>query len=109
MAQSFKHIKVTPADNDEVVIIAGAPNAADDDVDAGVTSNAEDAYHPTTLEASEPSARAEAATKKGAVDAYHPTTLEDIESSKMPKTQIAVIVVAVVVLVAFAIWFFVLT
>ena len=40
-------------------------------------------------------------------DAYHETTLDDIKESKMPKTQIAVIAVALVCLAAFIIWYIV--
>lgn len=118
MTQGFKHIKVNPADDSEVVIIAGAPDAASEEDVRTVDVIVEDreADEPTADEnpaverpADKQPADVKKRSKEDAEDAYHPTTLEDIESSKMPGTQIAVIVVAVIVLVAFGIWFFVLT
>lgn len=114
----FKHITVNSGDGDDVVIHAGiveptavepvpAPRAAGDadgvaPADKPVAAADKPvAANPTASSALRPSGRPAAASPK---DAYHETTLEDIEGSKMPKTQIIVIALAVIGIAAFVIW-----
>lgn len=89
----FKHIKVTPADEQEVVIHAGAPRES---VAEQVSERkAESAPAPAPTKPVSPRAK----------DDFQPTTLEDIQGSKMPKTQVAIIVLAVLAVVAFVVWY----
>lgn len=102
MDGGFKHIKVTPAQEQEVVIHAGArtshdeqrPSAAQEEPAASMRKRKE------TQEALSASRRA-----KMRDAGYEATTLEDIESSRMPKVQVAIIVVAVCAIIAFVVWY----
>ncbi|MCI9129471.1 MAG: hypothetical protein HFJ65_04050 [Eggerthellaceae bacterium] len=99
MAEGFSHIKVTPAEEAEVVIHAGAPCSSS--VEEGQAAKVPD-------KASEDAAFAKSAPVKSAArsqDAFKETTLEDIQGSKMSKMQIAIIVVAVLAIVAFIVWY----
>ncbi len=114
----FKHITVNPGDADDVVIQAGIVDAGAgaDPLDRGSTrcEPADDvrpdpataATLPTAAAAAhdgEPRSAASEPTPSSS-SAYHETTLEDIKSSKMPKTQIIVIALALVAIAAFVIW-----
>lgn len=91
----FKHIKVAPAEQ-EVVIHAGVPQKTEPAQPADAVPVAE----PEKSAEPEP-AHGRTATPR----AYQGTTLEDIQSSKMPNTQVAIIVVAVLAIIAFAVWY----
>ena len=94
-AQRFSHIKVSDAD-DDIVIQAGAAPAPEPAVPA--------APEPDPAPAAPVSpAPARPAAKRA--DAYRETTLEDLESSKMGTAQKAVIVLAVIGVIAFAVWY----
>lgn len=94
-AGGFKHIKVTPAEEQEVVIHAGAaPEQVVEKEERTAGTASEEAPQPATAQPS-----------KKPAQAYQGTTLDDIESSKMPKTQVAIIVVAVCAIIAFAVWY----
>lgn len=108
----FKHITVNPGDADDVVIQAGIVDAGAgaDPLDRGSTrcEPADDVRpDPATAAAAahdgEPRSAASELTPSSP-SAYHETTLEDIKSSKMPKTQIIVIALALVAIAAFVIW-----
>lgn len=105
----FKHITVNPAETDDVVIHAGAPAAAQD-----APSAARPASHPSQPESTTASpasadspSDSSSSARPAKKDAYRQTTLEDIQSFKMSKTQIAVIVVALAAIVAFVVWYLV--
>ena len=110
----FKHIRIgaQPSDArgveepDEVIVIGsderisknGEPETAsigEDGIESPLTG--EDAPAVATADGDPRALRKQ--------DGYTPTTLEDIESSKMPRTQIAVIVIAVICLAAFVAWY----
>ena len=119
----FEHIRIgekdvsdMPSDDDEVVIRAGVRDAPKED---RPEADCRDDGHPKADERDDLPAReldehgdcsegdrqddhAQEAEQDGV---YHPTTLEDIESSKMPRMQIAVISVALACLAAFIIWY----
>lgn len=105
----FKHITVNPGDADDVVIQAGIVDAGAgaDPLDRGSTRcEPEDDVRPGPAAAAhdgEPRSAASEPTPSSP-SAYHETTLEDIKSSKMPKTQIIVIALALVAIAAFVIW-----
>ena len=114
----FKHITVNSAGDDDVVIYVGAPvapsdadeNGADIEVDvAEMTGDNESDRSSISSKAtskSEPDKSDKANIAKGpAGSSYHETTLEDIESSKMPKTQIVVVTLCVIAIVAFILWY----
>lgn len=117
--QEFSHITVT-ADEDDVVIQAGAveeavveeapaaevddareedPESAPEDVSSASGRNAEvPASSATTPTA--PTAR-----EKADAASFRETTLDDLESTRMPTTQKAIIIVAVLGVIAFAAWY----
>lgn len=88
----FKHITVNPAEPDDIVIHAGAPQS-----DSQPPQAKKDAPEPAS-----PSSKP--APSKAPSD-YHATTLEDIQGFKMSKTQIAVIIIALAAIVAFVVWY----
>lgn len=98
----FKHITVNPAEADDVVIHAGAPVPRDEGADAHAEAAPQAQARPA-LDAG--ASNASPAPKRQ--DAYRQTTLEDIQSFKMSKTQIAVIVVALAAIAAFVVWYLV--
>lgn len=94
-AGGFKHIKVTPAEEQEVVIHAGA-----------VPEQAVEKEERATGSASEQASRSiPAQPLKKPAQAHQGTTLDDIQSSKMPKTQVVIIVIAVLAIIAFVVWY----
>lgn len=113
----MKHITVTPADDDEV-IIAGLQGDAVPQADAKETKPAA-AHEPASEEPDgrEETARAQAPreeaaepkpakTKPAARDAYHETTLEDLERTPMPLAQRIVIIAAVVCIIGALVYYF---
>lgn len=91
----FKHIKVTPAREQEVVIHAGAARAAAPQSKAQGEEQCEAGPKPAPD-------KAQASVQS---QVHHGTTLDDIRSSKMPKTQVVIIVLAVCAIIAFAVWY----
>lgn len=108
----FDHIKVTPAD-DDIVIVAGIRSDEDASPAAATSPTSSDersvapSGSPDGMNDDEGPARAKAADAADVRDAYHPTTLEDIESTKMPLVQKVIIILAVCGVAAFAIWYIV--
>lgn len=122
--QEFSHITVT-ADDDDVVIQAGAVEgtvagrAAASGADAADASDAADAFD--AADASDVGDAADGAADtaasevvgdaaaggadKTAASSYRETTLEDLKAAKMSATQKVIIVVAVLGVVAFAVWY----
>ena len=97
----FKHIKVTPAEEQEVVIHAGASALSDVEPEAQPESIA-----PSQAVCEEPRAEAPVRPRKQrGASGYRATTLQDIESTKMSPMQIGIIVVAVLAIIAFAVWY----
>ncbi len=97
----FKHIKVTPAEEREVVIHAGASALPDVEPEVQPESIA-------PSQAVREEQRAEAPVrprKQRGASGYRATTLQDIESTKMSPMQIGIIVVAVLAIIAFAVWY----
>lgn len=90
-ANGFKHIKVTPAEEPEVVIHAGAPREVSK-------------KEPRGQEAPTPPVRPDQ-PKRVSSQPRQGTTLEDIKGSKMPKTQLVVIILALLAIIAFAVWY----
>ncbi len=123
----YKRITVNPGDDDDIVIVAGAPaqksshrDQSSHDVHVSSTvppkasveaSSAAPSKMPSETSSTAPSkvspeASSTAPSKTSSeASEYHPTTLADIKESKMPKTQIRVIVLAIVAIAAFIIWY----
>lgn len=110
--KKFNHITVTPADDEDIVIVAGVrPDAVEQPFEDKneISVNAE--------RSNERSNSVEFVDKQpdgGTVefrdsgkDEYHPTTLKDIEGSKMPLSQKVIIALAICGIAAFAIWYIV--
>lgn len=97
----FRHIKVTPAEEQEVVIHAGASALPDVEPEPqpGSVEPSRAACEGTRSEAPE------RARKQPDAAGHRATTLQDIESTKMSAMQIGIIVVAVLAIVAFAVWY----
>lgn len=105
----FKHITVNPAEPDDIVIHAGAPKGDSQSSEAVIadmspaSSNDQPSNQPSAAKLSGSKA------PSAATSAYRATTLEDIQGFKMSKTQIAVIIVALAAIVAFVVWYTILS
>ncbi|WP_251212031.1 hypothetical protein [Adlercreutzia murintestinalis] len=99
----FKHIRVTGAD-DDVVIVAGAQT---EEADRAEADRAPAASSDDLSASSEKRDAVCAPGPEASTGAYHPTTLEDIAESKMSVTQKVVIALAVAAVIVFFVWRFV--
>lgn len=110
--QTFSHISVTSDDEDDVVIVAGAPTrpSSRPAPAASQAQAAPTAPHVQVEAAPEEPAPApdKAAPARGKTDAYQETTLDDLAESKMSAMQKAIIVVAIVAIIAFVVYYMVL-
>lgn len=121
MAQNeskFSHISVSAGDDDDVVIVAGATHAATPSRQGvpDASPKPEPAFEPAREGEGElgdarqvsasrkPEAQA-AAKGSPARDRYEETTLDDLQSTKMSSMQKAIIVVAVIGVIAFAVYY----
>lgn len=125
MAQSegFKHITVTAAEDEDVVIVAGAvaeeggdavqvdpAETAVDVPDVAKASARENEAAPKPVadapETAKPKAAKQAPSKrsKRKGDSYHETTLEDLQSTPMSFTQRVVIIAAIVCIIGAVIY-----
>ncbi|WP_101722119.1 SURF2 Surfeit locus protein 2 [Eggerthella timonensis] len=104
----FSHITVTPDDEDDVVIQAGARPAR------AAAPAAEEAFAPAARtvddeaveQAVEDAAAPEPADEDSAEDAgFQETTLDDLESAPMPVAQKIVIALGVVGVIAVVAWY----
>ena len=113
--KEFNHIKITPPQEEDVVIHAGASRSVDPTASADVGPDAAPiasdiaSDEPAPIHAASPSVRdssnADARSRsKKAAKQYKETTLEDIESSKMSTTQKVIIVIAILAVIAFAVY-----
>lgn len=107
-SKTYKHIKVGPVENDELVIKAGKSNI---DKVGNASESVSKASEVTNEEvpkkdiAANGKAESGETTKPGS--SYKPTTLEDLKTSKMSWTQIVVIAVALIAISAFIFWYIV--
>lgn len=113
----FSRIQVTPPEEEDIVIIAGAVEEPESKVqlqsdpdDALVVADdgpatAEDASVEGAMSEKDVAAagRASAASRKGAD--YRETTLDDLQRTRMSGVQKAIIALAIVAVVAFIIWY----
>lgn len=124
MAQGeFKHITVTPADDDDIVINAGVvrspetvSSGSDEDLDSteAESNTSEKPEIPSSESQEKPaetdgaSAAARKARGKGAKkkDDYHEATLEDLQGEPMSTTQRIVIIAAVVCIIGALAYYF---
>ena len=132
----FTHISVTPEEEEDIVIQAGAvpkeevesetlEAAADEPSSSDVGETDDEAFRAgvesetAEVEAIKPkaaknqeaaknqkAAKSKKAAKAAKKDDYKPTTLEDIESSKMPTMQKVIIVIAVIAVIVFFLYYF---
>lgn len=114
---TYTHIKITPPEEEDVVIYAGA--AADAEEPASEQS-AQGAKESVASDVSTTSVKAvgnieadsgadegssvNRSPKRRKNEGYKETTLEDIKSSKMSTTQIVIIVIAILAVIAFAVY-----
>ena len=118
--EGFKHITVTAAEEEDVVILAGAATAGDSEMPESFEAPAEalqvaeePAPRPEGPTPRHPEGEARRASAKQATserskqkDGYHETTLEDLQDSPMPLTQKIVIVAAIVCIIGALIYYF---
>ena len=110
--EGFKHITVTAADEEDVVIIAGAKE------DAGREQESENPDpmpepEPEIAPAPEPVPQSEADAEPALApqpkpkqkDSYHETTLEDLEHTPMPFAQRVVIIAAIICIIGAVIYY----
>ena len=119
----FKHITVTPAEEEDEVIRAGLPETPEDAPETEAQVEPEDAL----LEPEAQVEPADAPEEEGApaieepavkpqpervrarakkADDYHETTLEDLESGPMPMAQKIVIIAAVICIIGALAYYF---
>lgn len=111
--QRFSHISVSAGDEDDVVIVAGDTHA--DAPSRPVAPAASPEPEPAPERAREGEGKSEAAPAKPAPsatpkrpserDGYEETTLDDLQNTKMSSMQKAIIVVAVIGVIAFAVYY----
>ena len=111
--EGFKHITVTAADDDDVVIRVGAapkeepvPSATDDRADTATPAQGHipaEGDTPVRARSARPSIaatnRAHRAPAKKKRDDYRESTLEDLQSQPMPLAQKVTIIAAVVCII----------
>lgn len=110
MAQDdgFKHISVTAADEDDIVIVAGIKDDAGSKPETLSVPAPE--VEPEPEPESEPAPKPKAAAQvqvqpnPGRKDAYHETTLEDLEHAPMPFAQRVVIIAAIICIIGAVIY-----
>ena len=121
--KEFNHIKITPPQEEDVVIHAGTSRSVDPMASADVGPDAAPiasdiaSDEPAPIHAASPSVRSDSGKADGdssnadarsrskkAAKQYKETTLEDIESSKMSTTQKVIIVIAILAVIAFAVY-----
>lgn len=109
--EGFKHITVTAADEDDVVIVAGAPEAVPEEPEPASDHEPEPAPEPEKPKATQDAARKasqdakrKAAQKPKPESGYRETTLEDLQGKPMPLIQKVVIVAAIVCIIGAVIY-----
>lgn len=104
--QEPRHIRIN-AHDDEVVIYAGQAK----EEDGTVHGPASEAVAEAQVQGDDTARSGETAppASKDSRDEYRATTLEDLNSSKMSTTQKVIIVLAVISILAFIIWYAILT
>ena len=125
----FKHIKVTAPEEDDVVIVAGAPRKAEPSGPEGVDIAQASANEPAPASAHAPAQQAakgdsskgdsdkgdtepapekttteKPKAKAAPADGYRETTLEDLEDRSMPLTQKIVIIAAIICIIGAVIY-----
>lgn len=116
---SYKHIKATPVEDDDIIVVAGVGSESVGS-DAGAASSAPlkssssaEGASPATFglepshsaSADEPLQANAGSESPARDDGYRETTLSDIEQAKMSSTQLVVIGVSLICLGAFIIWY----
>lgn len=95
-------ITVTPAEEEDIVIMAGAVPAAA----ASVAEAPEEEASAVSSTEGAPTAEAAASERKSSrKEAYRETTLEDLQSTGVSRMQKAIIALAVVAIAAFIVWY----
>lgn len=111
--EGFKHITVTAADDEDVVIMAGAseglaPAEAEGEPAFEGASAVEPADKPASDFAVEPKPEHKSAPKSEAKSKgdYRETTLEDLQGQSMPLAQRIVIIAAIICIIGAVIYYF---
>ena len=108
--EGFKHITVTAAEDEDVVILAGATPTGDSVITEPATEEPVP-EEPVKAQSPVPEPQPSKATKpapskraKAKGDSYRETTLEDLEDTSMPFAQRVVIVAAIVCIIGAVIY-----
>lgn len=115
--EGFKHITVTAADEDDVIIVAGAPEAVPEEPVAVPEPKPVPEPEPEPAPEPEKPKPAEDVARKASQDAkrkaaqkpkleggYRETTLEDLQGKPMPLIQKIIIVAAIVCIIGAVIY-----
>ena len=105
----MKHITVTPAEDDEVIVV-GAEPARETTREPAYETTREPARE-TTRETTDETTREttdEKPERHPKPDEYHETTLEDLQSTSMPLAQKIVIIAAVICIIGALVYYFLL-
>ena len=91
MTEEFKHIKVTAAEEDDEVVVAGVQPEVPQTVASAAPTKPREQREP----------------RQPHGDSYHETTLEDLEGTPMPLAQKIVIIAAVICIIGALVYYFV--
>lgn len=94
----MKHITVTPAEEDDEVIVVGAEPAREP-----ARETTREPARETTRETTDKKPE-----RRPKPDEYHETTLEDLQSTSMPLAQKIVIIAAVICIIGALVYYFLL-
>ena len=98
-------IRVTPAEEEDIVIFAGEVRESQQEVPKEASSMEVTTVEEAVVSEALTSEEAVDETPRDRADAYQATTLEDLERTRMSSMQKAIIALAIVAVLAFIIWY----
>lgn len=103
----FSRIQVNPAEEEDIVIVAGAVDqtASEGDSDATSAATSDEADADVALAVDRFASHEAASSRPHPHSTYQETTLEDLQRARMSGMQKAIIALAIVAVVAFIIWY----
>ena len=105
--EGFKHISVTAAEEDDVVIVAGLKDRDDEGRETPAPADEPEPEPESELEPDPvPASRPKPASRPSKEDAYREATLADLERTPMPFAQRVVIVAAIICIIGAVIYCF---
>ena len=103
--QGYDHIKVTPSEADEEVIVAGRPSVSANDREISANVRPQCVADEPVSQSSQMQTQAQKdRLPDGSADRYQATTIEDIDGFKMSTMQKVIIVIAILLVIAFIVY-----